>query len=154
MARGSRRGRLWLPYSSGANPLTLTPGAFTRLFVESIMEAEVERQMEGFTVERILLRMSLVAAAGTVICTVGIHLQQEDVTLGVISAEDDPTSDWLYREEFAVRTGTTHELIERDIRSKRISRGRDSELYWEMTNRDSVDGVDFHVSGQVLVLLP
>ena len=149
-----RRGRLWLPFTDGATVTVQTTGSVTRLFLDTVMEVELGRQMEGYTIERILLNMYLVANTVAAVVTVGIALHQEDVALTSINPEADQVSDWLYLEEFVATVSNSQARQTRDIRSKRISRGRDTELYLYTVNRSSSSTVDVHMSGRVLVLLP
>ena len=150
-----RRRRLWLPFSTGDNEVTLAFNGTDRLFIASINELEQGRQLERYTVQRSVFTFSAWTDSGANQVVVGLIGLQEDVAVGSVDPEDDPGADWLYHEQFTListESGHTLNLI-RDIRSQRIMRGNDSELYMYIRNRDTGTNLIYAVTGRILVLL-
>ena len=149
-----RRAVLWFPFSEGATPTTLAASTLNRLFLPSIRETEVGREYEGYTVTRIILRLTIFSDGGTEqVITCGIIAQQEDVAIASVSPVGDPTADWMWHEEFVLKNSGDLEsmLITRDLGSQRRLRGAGTELYWYAENRDAADAVKIHRSGRVLI---
>ena len=147
---------MWLPFSTGSTEDSLGPTGTQRIFIASITESEVGHQIEHFTVMRQIFNLSMLnQAAGQAFMNIGTILLQEDVALASILPDGDPGADWLWHEQFSVTNDRAagHINIFRDVRSQRIARGNDTELYMIIKNRDSTNTVDFSASGRVLVLL-
>ena len=150
----TRRRRVWLPFSAGADPVVLVASGVDRIFVASITEAEVGRQYEHYTVERSIFNVSLFAP-NTSIVTMGILMVQEDVAIATITPVADPGAQWLWHEEFMSHNAVDPSAynMRREVKSRRIARGNDSELYFIIENRAAGNTITYHVSGRILVLL-
>ena len=150
-----QRRRLWLPWSTGDDEVSLAASSSTRIFIASVNETEVGRQLENFTVERMVFNVGILANTGPSVVTCGILMQSEDVLQASVSPSGDPGADWLWFEEYLTTNagGAPHTHIFRDIRSRRKTRGNDSEAYFMVDNRESAATINFHTQGRMLVLL-
>ena len=150
----TRRRRLWLPFSAGADPVVLVASGVDRIFVASINEIEAGRQFEHYTVERSIFNISMFAP-NTSIVTMGLVMMQEDVAISTITPVGDPGAQWLYHEEFMTHNAVdpSNYNMARDVRARRMARGNDAELYFMIENRAAGNTITYHVSGRVLILL-
>jgi len=142
----------WMPLSDGATFTSIAPGNTSRLSIPSVREAEVGREYEGYTVTRLLLNVTMRSASALLVLGVGVILLQEDVLLSTVNPSNDPSSDWLWFEEFLIPdSGDDPLIIHRDIRSQRKARGGDSDMFIYATNRSGVSTAEIHRGGRALV---
>jgi len=148
-----RRGRFWLPFGTGATPDTIISGNVVRLFIPSVLESEVGRELERYTIVRLILSIYLKSTSGNTVVTMGAIALQEDVLLTSIGPGNQPSADWLWHEEFLADAGNggPYTLISRDIRSQRRQRGSDTDFYIYTHNRGA-NSVINHTSGRALCL--
>ena len=151
------RNRLWVPWSSGDEPLTVGPGAITRLVMTSILEGAtiLDRKVQIYTHLRSIISMSAgVAATGTVVLACAIGIIPRDLTVTTLDPVGDPTFDWLWHEEFMVSNVTQGlaDNINRDIRGMRKAGDIRNELHFYIENRDAAITAFWHASGRTLLL--
>jgi len=153
VSRGSRRGTFWVGFSEGVNLLTLSPGTVSRLLIPSLLEAEIGRELENYTVTRIILNLHLHATGAEAVITAGVHVVHENVGVGVVKPAQDIHADWLWHEEFVAPPSADDQMavISRDLRAQRKLNSREQELYFELNNRSGAVSVEVHRSGRVLV---
>ena len=149
--RRLRRSTFWMPFSEGPAFTTLAPGSSSRLFIASVREGEVGREMEGYTVTRTLINVSLHSASAPLVATMGMITQHEDITLALVTPSGDPMADWMWHEEFLAPDSQDDALIfHRDIRSQRKARGGDAALFIYVDNRSGVSSLEVFRAGRVL----
>ncbi len=154
MAR-NRMQRMWLPFDSGGSETSLAGSTLTRIQVNSQVIAEQGRDIDRFTIQRLVYNMYLETSAGLSVLMCALKAVHEDVTITSIDPSADQTADWPYLEEFMVgisdNSPSTH--ITRDIVTSRKVQGLEQILGFYIVNRDTVT-TTFHVQGRVLALLP
>ena len=147
------RRRLWAPFSDGAEVSLLSFGGEFWLDILSVLASNWQ-EPESYTVVRVLYRLLAVAAAQFAVITCGIAVQTESLPLAGSNAEDVPTRNWLYHEEFCAGTEqATAGRIERDVRGMRKAIGADTTLWFYINNRSPDQDVTIHLSGRALILL-
>jgi len=151
--RAPRMERTWSRFSTGAVEGSLPGASVTRLFMTSVIEGELNRDIEPYTVTRVIFILSFDAQTSVDIVTCGILMQNELIPVTTETPVLAPHADWMYHEEFRVGTADSnpHQLIIRDVRGQRKVRGRDTELYFYLENRGATT-VDYHLSGNALLL--
>ena len=150
MARSRRRYK-WLPFSSGDNALTLTAGQVVSFDAGSILEVELGRELENYTVERLLVSLQIDAGSGTLVFTSGFIAENEATASTTITPQDNPNADWMWHEEFFAVNGQDAVDVHRDLTVRRSLRGQEQILRVKVENRDGADSALYHISGRVLV---
>ncbi len=144
----------WSPFSDGAAVIGLAAGATNALIIGSIIEAEVGKEFEGYTVTRIIGTLFFNGGVNSeLLLTTAINVQQEDISVNAITPVNDPSADWLYHQDHVAmaRTDSTHtDRVNIDLRGQRKARGMDSEIRWFVENR-SGQVINIHRTGRVLI---
>ena len=150
-----RMARRWLALSSGATPGSLSAASVTRFSIPSIIEAELGRELERYTVSRMILRVTLkLASAGDAVCTVGVITHNEVVALGQVTPASNPSADWTYLDEVMVGATTDpYATLRVDVGGQRKSRGSEADTFIYIENRHASIAMTFHIFGRILVLL-
>ena len=152
----ARMRRMWLPFTQGATTSTLAGAGEFRVDIASLMAAEQGRDVDHYTVTRVIFNLFLEGASAHPIVSVGIKSTHEDVTVGNITPDLDVQVDWVYHEEFAAGNpaNAPREQIHRDVRGMRKVLGFEQNLFFHISNRDASIVLTHHVSGRCLVLVP
>jgi len=148
--RRARMTRRWMSWNSGAEEITIAADATARVLLPTLLEAEIGREIEQYTVVRTIMDFSLRAAGGVSSIAVGLIVHNENVVLGQIDPTDDPHADWMYHEQFSVNT--LEHLFHRDVAGKRMSRGHENELFLYIRNRETGAAVMVFFAGRTLIL--
>jgi len=152
----NRMATLWLPFTTGADELTLAVSSISSVDLTSLAEAEQGRDFDLFTTTRLVLNMGFRAVTGDAIVTVGLMSIHKDAGLATKQPAGDQEADWSYHEEFMITNSVSNAQndITRDIVARRKQQGFQNKLLLKVNNRDSVSAILFHISGRMLVLLP
>ena len=151
-----RMRRVWFPWSTGSAQVALAATSTLRVLLPSILEAEMGREYESYTVTRSIFRLNISADSGAAVVTFGMIIQPEPLLLASSNPADDPERDWFYHEEFLVEVAAESldpaNAIVRDIASQRKSKGMNTEMFLYVRNRGAL-GIQFHGSGRSLILM-
>jgi len=152
-----RMRRVWLPFSSGSALIDAGGPGTIRTDIPFILESEMGRQYESYTLTRLLFRWNGYLSVGTeAVVTLGVIIQPAELLIGSSNPADDPERDWLYHGEFTIRSASDQlrpsEAIVRDIRSQRKSLGMATKMYFYERIRSAVT-MRSHVSGRALILM-
>ena len=149
----TRRGRIWLPFSSGPAPVTLTVLTSARFFIPTIAEVEQGREFSRYTIMRLIFNLEAEGNTNKSILTLGLILLPEGTGVAVHSPESQPTAQWSYHEEIMVKPESGRfDRFSRDVATKRMARGLHDELFFYITERSNITNVTYHLSGRVLLL--
>ena len=146
---------MWLPWRMGSEQ-TLTPSAVLSVDIPSIMEARLNRQIEGYTSSRSIFNITMISGSSTGVSQLiaGIINLPTGVILGGVEPENDATADWQYWEEWTIPREDNNERVEihRDVRTERKSPGRDRVYQLILKNTSASNNLIVYASGRTVVL--
>ncbi len=152
-----RMRRVWMPFKSGSSAMTpIAAASVARLLLPSVLEAEMGRSYESYTVTRLLLKFYAINDSGPGNpWTLGVGIRSNSLALADENPSDDATSDWLFGPEsivVSVASTAGEDTVARfDIRAQRKSLGMATETFLYIVNKGSAG--DFFASGRMLVLM-
>jgi len=157
MPRGNRMPRRWANFTSGAEPLALAANASARVLLLSVLEADLGRTVETFTVTRVIFGMNLLSlTSGPSVVACGLIVHPESFALGQIDPNADIHTDWFWWGEFLTNSGGGANQppgqIVRDIAGQRRATGQAPGVFFYIENRDANESISFHIAGRVLLL--
>jgi len=147
----SRRRRTWLPFNSTV--ISLTSLAISRTDIPSIMEAQLGREIQGYTTQRLIVNIDALSNTTTpsfIAC--GLIANNAGLALADIDPGANPEADWQWWEGFRVNDvdqELTH--IHRDLRVQRRVRGRDTNMFIYVSNEGTIT-TSVLIHGRVLIL--
>jgi len=148
-----RMRRQWMPFRTGFSGMAGLDEI--RISINSLINTALDRNLRDFTVTRLIFGFSAVFDSGTPeTVSLGVRFENDNVVVGTVDPAADSQAEWIYWEEVVGNVGTMHQRdrIIRDIRSQRMSRGFNQEMFFYITNNGAVAG-DFMLSGRALVLI-
>ena len=155
MTTRNRMARMWVPFTTGDEVLTLAAGGSSRTLLPSLWEAKVGRTLDEYTVTRVILSMYLHrTTTGESVATIGLIILNENLALANLNPADDPNADWFYHEETVFTGATTNSQLDmkRDVSGQRRAKAQAKEMYLYIEHRSAAGTLSFHVSGRALVL--
>ena len=148
------RRMMWSPFSEGSGVIGLAVATNSRLDLLSLVETEVNRDIEEFTVTRIVGTLFFNGGVNSeLVLTAAIRLQHEDIGLASVSPVGDPASRWLYHQDHVAMARTDSTSVDRinfDLRGQWKARGLDNTLWFMVENR-SGQVINIHRTGRVLL---
>jgi len=147
-----------MPFTSGSSLIDAAGPAVIRLNIPSMLESEMGRQYESYTLTRLLFRWNGYLSVGSeAVVTLGVIIQPAELQIGSSNPSDDAERDWLYHGEFTIRSASDQlrpsEAVVRDIRSQRKSLGMATKMYFYERLRNAGVTMRSHVSGRALILM-
>ena len=150
-----RMGRTWSQFRS-AGLQALAAGAVVRYYMNSVLEAELGREVEKYTTVRSIFNYAAYLSSGYGTAVMGILLANEELTLGAVDPFNDPESDWLWWEEVPQTSdGNDFDIgamLHRDISGQRKARGATKALWLYIYNSSGTSSLNYMVSGRTLLL--